>query len=57
MTGYPETKFCTKDTHIREHFRRSIQKSAISKKQNTDRRFLKELMASYEQKKELKQYD
>ena len=41
----------------REHFRRSIQKSAISKKQNTDRRFLKELMASYEQKKELKQCD
>ena len=57
MTGYPETKFCTKDTHIREHFRRSIQKSAISKNQNTDRRFLKELMASYEQKKELKQCD
>ena len=37
--------------HIRKHFRRSIQKSTISKKLITCRRFSKENLASHKQKK------
>ena len=51
MLGYPETKFCTKRYIYKGKFSESMQKSAISKKENTGRRFLKQLLASYEQKK------
>ena len=47
----PRQSFAQKVIHIREHFWRSIQKSTFSKKRNTGRRLLKEILASYEQKK------
>ena len=43
--------FTQKVIHIRERFRRSIQKDTITKKLNTSRSLLKEILASYEQKK------
>ena len=50
MARCTETKSCAKSYPIREHFRRSIQKSTISKKLNKGRRFLKEILASYDEK-------
>ena len=51
MTGYPEKKFCTNNYQYKETYsKNAIQKSAISKKQNSGKRFLKELLVSYEQK-------
>ena len=43
--------FTQKVIHIREHFRRSIQKDTTTEKLNTSRSLLKEILASYEQKK------
>ena len=51
MTGYPRRSLAQKVIQIREHFRRSIQKGAISKERNAGRKFLKEVLASYRQKK------
>ena len=47
----PRRSFAQNVIRIREHFRRSTQKSTISKKLSTGRRLLKEILASYEQKK------
>ena len=44
-------EFAQKVIRVREHFRRSTQKSTISKKLCTGRRLLREILASHEQKK------
>ena len=44
-------EFAQKFIRIREHFRRSTQKSTISRKLSTGRRLLREILASHQQKK------
>ena len=51
MGGYPETKFSTKRCPYKETFFEQVYKSVLLAKKNTGRRFLKEFLASYEQKK------
>ena len=43
--------FAQKVFHIRDHFRRSTQKSTLAKKLSAVRRLLKEILALYEEKK------
>ena len=50
MMRHPETKFCTK-SYPYKMFKEVCKKVPLAKKLNTGRRFLKEILASYEQKK------
>ena len=49
----PSRSFAHKVIHIRDNFRRSTQQNTISKKRRTVRRLLKQILASYEQIKEI----